>query len=363
VELASTIFNHQDAQPVDWRSAGLAFHSLNFFCRKKFGARVWKISVDAGCGCPNRDGTLGTLGCAFCDPESFSPSRRLAGEQPSGDWSIFRRENAACEPAPTENMDLPPSEAQAERFPSVADQIELGIRRLTKCRQAKQFLAYFQPATNTYGPIDRLRRVYEEAVSHPQVVGLLIGTRPDCVSDEVLDLLAELAGRTWLVVEYGLQTIHDRTLDLLNRGHHYDAFLDAYRRSRRRNLNVGVHVILGLPGESRDDMRATAQALAQLDLHSVKPHNLYAVRNTRVADDVAAGRVRLPEFSEYVGYLVDFLERLPGRFVIERLCGDAPPRYLVGPSWCLDKGAVRSAVDAEFRRRGTWQGSKMATSE
>ncbi len=195
------------------------------------------------------------------------------------------------------------------------------------------------------------------------MVGLVIGTRPDCVSEEVLDLLAELAGRTWLVVEYGLQTIHDRTLDLLNRGHHYDAFLDAYHRSRRRNLNVGVHVILGLPGESRDDMLATAQALAQLDLHSVKPHNLYAVRNTRLADDVAAGRVRLPEFSEYVGYLVDFLEQLPGNFVIERLCGDAPPQYLVGPSWCLDKAAVRSAVEAEFRRRGTWQGCRMMKCE
>jgi radical SAM protein (TIGR01212 family) len=321
VELASTIFNDQHAQPADWRSAGLAYHSLNFFCRKKFGARVWKLSVDAGCGCPNRDGTLGTLGCAFCDPESFSPSRRLG-------------------------------------VASVADQIEEGIRRLTECRQAKQFLAYFQPGTNTYGPIDRLRRAFEEAISHPQVVGLVVGTRPDCVSDEILDLLAELAGRTWLGVEYGLQTIHDRTLDLLNRGHHYDAFLDAYDRSRRRNLNVGVHVILGLPGESPDDMRATAQALAQLDLHSVKPHNLYAVRNTRMADDVAAGRVRLPDFSEYVGYLVDFLERLPGNFVVERLCGDAPPKYLIGPSWCLDRAAVRSAVEAEFHRRGTWQGSK-----
>ena len=279
------------------------------------------MSVDAGCGCPNRDGTLGTLGCVFCNPESFSPSRRLG-------------------------------------LVSVADQIAAGIRRLTKRHRASQFLAYFQPATNTYGPIDRLRLALEEAISHPQVVGLIIGTRPDCVSEEVLDLLAELAGRTWLVIEYGLQTIHDRTLDLVNRGHHYDAFLDAYHRSRRRNLNVGVHVILGLPGESPDDMLATAQALARLDLHSVKPHNLYAVRNTRLADDVAAGRVRLPEFSEYVGYLVDFLEQLPGRFVIERLCGDAPPQYLVGPAWCLDKGAVRSAVETEFRRRGTWQGKK-----
>jgi uncharacterized protein len=324
--LASTILHPQHAEPADWRSAGLLYHSLNFFCQKKFGARVWKLSVDAGCSCPNRDGTLGTLGCAFCDPESFSPSRRL-------------------------------------RLASVGDQIDAGIRRLTERRRTRQFLAYFQPATNTYGPTDQLWRAYQQALTHPQVVGLIIGTRPDCVSDEVLDLLAELAGRTWLVIEYGLQTIHDRTLDLLGRGHHYDAFLDAYQRSRRRNLNVGVHVILGLPGESPHDMLATARALARLDLHSVKPHNLYAVRNTRLADDVVAGRVRLPEFSEYVGYLVDFLEQLPGNFVIERLCGDAPPKYLVGPAWCLDKAALRAAVEAEFRRRGTRQGSRMTKDE
>jgi uncharacterized protein len=159
-------------------------------------------------------------------------------------------------------------------------------------------------------------------------------------------------------VEYGLQTIHDRTLDLLNRGHHYDAFLDAYLPTRCRNLDIAVHVILGLPGESREDMRATARELAGLEIHSVKLHNLYAVRNTVLADQVAAGRVRLPEFQEHVDYVVDFIEELPAEVVIERLCGDAPPEYLVGPAWCLNKAAVRSAVEAEFRRRGTCQGCK-----
>ncbi len=307
--------------PADWRSAGLLYHSLNFFHQKEFGATVWKVSVDAGCGCPNRDGTLGTWGCAFCDPESFSPSRRMG-------------------------------------LLGVADQVAEGIRRLAQRHRAEKFIAYFQPASNTYGPIDRLARAYREALRHPLVVGLAIGTRPDCVSDEILDLLAELAGQTRLVVEYGLQTIHDRTLDRIGRGHHYDAFFDAYQRSRRRGLNVGVHIILGLPGESRDDVLATARTLARLDLHSIKPHNLYAVRGTRLADDLSAGRVRLPEFSEYIGLLVDVLEQLPPGFVIERLCGDAPPNYLVGPSWCLDKAAVRQAVEAEFRRRGTWQGEK-----
>jgi radical SAM protein (TIGR01212 family) len=308
---------------IDYRRAGLPYYPLNFFYRKKFGAKVWKLSLDAGCGCPNRDGTLATLGCIYCNPESFSLSRRMG-------------------------------------LSSIAEQIEEGIRRLKRRYAADHFVAYFQPGTNTYGPIDRLRLFYRQALAHPSIVGLTVGTRPDCVSEEALDLLAELAKQTWVVVEYGLQTIHDRTLDRINRGHHYDAFLDAYRRTCRRNLDMGVHVILGLPGESPDDMRATAQELARLQIHSIKLHNLYAVRDTVLAEQVAAGQVRLPELREYVERVVDFLEELPGNFVIERLCGDAPPEYLVGPSWCLNKAAVRLAVEAEFRRRGTFQGVKAA---
>ena len=346
--MSSTIPDPTHTPPPDWLSAGHVYHGPNFFYRKKFGAKVWKISIDAGCDCPNRDGTLGTSGCIFCDPASFSPSRR------AGDWSIFRRADAPSEQTPPENMDLSPSEAPLTPPLSITAQIDHAIQRLSN--RSRQFIAYFQPATNTYGPIDQLRRAYEEAIAHPSIVGLVIGTRPDCVGNEVLDLLAELSGRTWLVVEYGLQTIHDRSLDWIGRGHRYDAFLDAYRRSRQRGLTVGVHVILGLPGESPDDMRATANELARLELHSVKPHNLHAVRNTRLAELLAAGEVRLPELSEYVGYLVDFLERLPGEFVIERLCGDAPREYLLGPAWCLDKSAVRQAVEAEFRRRGSYQG-------
>lgn len=306
---------------VDWHDSGLLYYSLNYFCRTRFSAKVWKLSLDAGCDCPNRDGKLATSGCIFCDPDSFSPSRR------SG-------------------------------LRSIADQIDHGIHRLRRRYGAERFIAYYQPGTNTYGPIERLEQAYRQALTCPEVVGLAVGTRPDCVSEEVLDLLADIAKRTWVVVEYGLQTIHDRTLDLLSRGHHYDAFLDAYERTRRRNLDIGVHVILGLPGESRDDMRATAAALGRLEVHSIKLHNLYAVRNTTLAAEVAAGRIRLPERGEYVGYAVDFLSELPDNVVIERLCGDAPPEYLVGPQWCLDKAAVRSAVEAEFRRRGAWQGCK-----
>jgi uncharacterized protein len=323
----------------DWRAAGMRYYSRNFFCRKKFGQRVWKVSLDGHFSCPNRDGTLDTRGCIFCNPESFSPSRRTG-------------------------------------LASITAQLQEGIRRLRSRHRVERFVAYFQPATNTYlgqtctsptssggclpipADLSRLRSVFEEALAHPSVIGLAIGTRPDCVSDPILDLLSELSSRTWLTVEYGLQTMHNRSLDWLNRGHHYDAFLDALQRSRRRGLEIGVHVILGLPGESREDMLATAKELARMQVDSVKLHNLYAVRGTRLADLVVGRKVRLPELGEYAGYVVDFLEVLPADCVIDRLSGDAPPEYLVAPSWCLDKAAIRAAIEAEFERRGTWQGAR-----
>ena len=224
------------------------------------------------------------------------------------------------------------------------------------------FVAYFQPATNTYAPVEKLRTLYQEAVSHPNVLGLIVGTRPDCVGDDVLDLLAELSRGTWLSVEFGLQTIHDRSLDWLNRGHHYDVFLDAAQRSRRRGLQIGAHVILGLPGESRRDMLATAGELARLRINSVKLHNLYAVKDTPLADLVTSGGIKLPPLREYVARVVDFLEVLPPDCVVDRLAGDAPSEYLVAPTWCLDRSAVRSAIDAEFRRRNAWQGKEFRMS-
>jgi uncharacterized protein len=311
----------QSASRPGWQAAGLYYHSRGFFCRQKFGGPVWRVSLDGGLSCPNRDGTLATGGCLFCDPASFSPSRRMG-------------------------------------VASITAQLEEGIRRVRQRHRAERFVAYFQPATNTYGPLPRLRCLYEEALACPDVVGLAIGTRPDCVPDDVLDLLAELSARTWLTVEFGLQTVHDRTLDWLRRGHHYDAFLDAAGRCRRQGLEIGVHVILGLPGESAADMQATARELARLAVDSVKLHNLYVVRNTALADEWAAGRVALPQRDQYISYVVDFLEELPAACVIDRLSGDAPPEYLLAPTWCADKAAIRAGVEAEFRRRGTHQGWK-----
>jgi len=307
-----------------WRAAGLRYHSYNYYLRGKFGRRVQKVSLDGGFTCPNVDGTVAVGGCVFCDNRSFSPSRRLPRA-------------------------------------GIRSQLEDGIRRLKQRYSADRFLAYFQPATNTYAPVERLRRLYSEALDHPEVVGLAIGTRPDCVPDHVLDLLAELARRTYLAVEYGLQTIHDRSLDWMNRGHHYDAFLDAVDRSRWRGFEICAHVILGLPGESHDEMLATARELARLRIDAVKLHNLYAVKNTPLAEDVLQGRVSLLDRESYIRTAVDFLELLPPECVVERINGDAPPDYLVGPAWCLDKPGIRAALESEFARRDTWQGRRVAS--
>lgn len=313
----------QDHRTADWRGAGRRYFAYNHYLRTRFGGRVQKVSVDGGFTCPNVDGTVTTGGCTFCDNRSFSPSRRVRRQE-------------------------------------ITAQIDDGIRRLKTRYRCDQFFAYFQPATNTYAPVERLRSLYEAAIEHPLVIGLAIGTRPDCVPDDVLELLDEIGKRTYLSLELGMQTIHDRSLDWMNRGHHHDATVDAFRRARGRSFELCAHIMLGLPGESRADMLATARELHGLGVQAVKIHNLYAVKGTPLADQVANGEVTLMERPEYVETLVDFLELLPPNVVIERVSGEAPPQYFIGPAWCLDKPAVRLAIDAELERRDSWQGKKFA---
>jgi radical SAM protein (TIGR01212 family) len=303
----------------DWRAAGLRYFSYNFFLRSHFGERIQKVSVDAGFTCPNVDGTVTTGGCTFCDNRSFSPSRR------------------------------------APRL-SITEQINDGIRRLKRRYVCDRFLAYFQPATNTYAPVAKLRSVYEQALAHPQVVGLAIGTRPDCVPEDVLDLLSELASQNYLSVEYGMQSMHDRSLDAMNRGNHHDSMIDAMQRSHGRGFEICAHLILGIPGESHADMLASAREVTRLGVDAVKLHNLYAVKKTAFGDQVLAGEAELLGRDEYIAALVDVLEILSPNCLVERISGDAPPDYFIGPAWCLDKPAVRAALDAELLRRDSWQG-------
>jgi hypothetical protein len=295
---------------------------LSDYFRATFGGRVWKVSVDAGRGCPNRDGTIATGGCIFCNPVSFSPSRR-------------------AEPRP------------------VDQQVREAVERLRAQRRAEQFIAYFQPGTNTHGPADELRRDWHAALGVPGVVGLAVGTRPDCLSDDALDLLADIARETWVSVELGLQSTHDRTLDWLRRGHDFAAFADATRRGHRRGLRTVAHLIVGLPGEGSAEVRQTADRLRELAIGGVKLHNLHVVRDTPLAELHTQGQVPLPGLAQYAALAVDLLERLPRACVVERLSGDAPPEYLIAPRWCRDTAAVRQAIEQEFARRGTWQGANL----
>jgi uncharacterized protein len=295
------------------------YYPLSRFLRERFGTRVVRVTVDAGFTCPNVDGTVAVGGCVYCDNRSFSPNRRL--------------------PRTT-----------------VREQVRRGIAILQERYRADRFLAYFQAATNTYAPVDKLRRLYDEALDHPQIVGLAVGTRPDCVPDPVLDLLQDYARDRYVCLELGLQSIHDRSLDWMNRGHHHDAFVDAVHRCQGRGLDVCVHVILGLPGETPADMLATADALAALPVQGVKIHNLHVVKSTPLEKMFQAGEVRMLELPEYVQIVCDFLERLPPSLVIHRLNGDAPPEYLVAPEWCRDKPALLAAIHAELERRDSWQG-------
>jgi len=292
---------------------------LSDYLRRRFGGRVWKVSVDAGLGCPNRDGTVGRGGCVFCDPVSFSPSRR------------------------------------GERGP-IAEQVQRGAARLRQRRGAEQFIAYFQPATNTYGPPERLREAYREALGVEGVVGLAVGTRPDCLGDRVLDLLADIARSTWVSVEIGLQSIHPASLAWMNRGHDARCFFEAVDRCHRRGLRTVAHVILGLPGEGAAEIRATADELARLRIDGVKMHNLHVVRGTPLAEMYSAGQIKMATLDDYAKWAADFIERLHPECVIERLAADAPADHQIAPAWCRDRSAARRAIEAELRKRDTRQG-------
>ena len=298
-----------------------AYHLFSEHLKQHFGVRVHKISVDAGFGCPNRSGGREQAGCLFCDPGG------------SGAVGINRR------------LDL-------------TAQIEEGRQVMSRKYKAGKFLVYFQPFSNTFAPVERLRECYDEALAVPDVVGLMVGTRPDCVPWQVLDLLAEYHRRTYFWLELGLQSVHDTTLDRLRRGHDYQTFLKAYREAKQRGLRVCVHLILGLPGESREDMLKTAAEMTALGVDGVKLHLLHVLARTRLGDLYRAGEFEVLGQEEYVGIVADVLERLPPATIIHRLTGDGPRDQLLAPLWSLNKWEVLNAIDAELARRGSVQGSK-----
>lgn len=291
----------------------------NTYLRSIFGCRVQKISLDAGLSCPNRDGTLSREGCIFCNARGSG----------TGAYS---------------------------RGLSISRQLEIGKINLSRRYHAKRFIAYFQSFTNTYGPVDTLKALYEEALGVKDVVGLSIGTRPDCVAEPVLKLL-ETYARTHLIwVEYGLQSAHDRSLALINRGHDFHRFETAVAATKNRGINICAHVILGLPQEEKKDMLETARIIAAMEIDGVKIHLLYVVKGTRLEKMYARGDYRCLSRQEYVDLVCDFLEILPPNMVIQRLTGDPHPDELAAPRWSLEKNRTLALIHDELIKRNTWQG-------
>ena len=295
------------------------YHSLNEHCKQTFGDKVYRLSLNAGCTCPNRDGSLSTGGCTFCS------------EGGSGDF-------AAC-------YDVSISAQIAEA--------KTHIQQKTDC---KKFIAYFQAYTNTYAPLSHLRRVYTEALSEPDVVALSIGTRCDCLSEEVLNLLEELSQTKPVWVELGLQTIHNETHAKLNTHTTVEQFDQAVSQLHARAIPVIAHVILGLPGETKEMMLETISHIAHLPIDGVKLQLLHILKGTTLAFEYETQPFPLFELEEYCDFVIDCLELLPPHMVIHRLTGDGPRKLLIAPLWSTDKKRVLNTINKRLKERNTWQG-------
>lgn len=299
------------------------YNSYIGYFKKTYGERLQKVVVDAGFTCPNRDGLVGTGGCTYCDNAAFHPGYSTAG--------------------------IP-----------IHEQIDEGIKfHRVRYRKAEKFLAYFQPYSNTYAPLERLREVYEEALSHPLVAGIVIGTRPDCVDEDKLDYLASLARDHVVVIEYGIESVYDRTLQRINRGHSFEDAVRAVEMTAARGLTQGAHFIFGLPGESVEEMLAYAPIINKLPLHSVKFHQLQIVRGTAMEREFASHPSDFVTFSldEYLDFIADLLERLRPDLYIERFAGEVPPRFVNSTPWGLFRNTeLIRLLEQRLEQRNTFQG-------
>lgn len=293
------------------------------------GYRIRKVTLNGGFTCPNLDGTKARGGCTFCDNRSFSPS--------AGDRSM-----------------------------DIGEQLRKGIgywrsRSVNRgSGREDRFIAYFQTYSGTYAPVERLRSLYMQALAHPGVIGISIGTRPDCITPEIADLLEEIGRRTFLTLELGLQSAHDESLIRINRAHGFREFAEAMDLCSGRGFDLCVHLILGLPGEMRWHFRSTARAIGRWRFQSIKIHPLHAVKGTELGRQYLRGEYRPLRQEEYVSALVDVLERLPIDVGIQRFTGDAPAAMLLAPTWCSLKTDIQKAMLSEFARRNTRQGSALA---
>ena len=297
------------------------YNEFGTYLRQQFGGKVQKITIDAGFTCPNRDGKVGRGGCTFCNNQTFNP-------------------------------------AYCHRNRSVAEQMKEGISFFAHKYPEMKYLAYFQAYTNTYGSLDVLKLRYNEALSVDGCVGLVIGTRPDCMPDDLLDYLADLGKKTFVLVEYGIESTNDVTLKRMNRGHDYACAVDAVVRTAARGIPVGAHIILGLPGEGREGLMQQAAKLSELPLTTLKLHQLQLIHGTRMAEEYAHAPEEFSLFSveDYIETVVDYVERLRPNMVLERFASQSPKELLIAPDWGLKNYELVEKIKRRMLERDTWQG-------
>lgn len=295
------------------------YHTWNYHLRQKFGTKVFKVSLDGGFDCPNRDGNVAHGGCTFCS---------VAG---SGDFAGNRTDDLITQ------------------FNEIKDKMH------QKWPDGK-YLGYFQAFTNTYAPVEELREKYELILQQDGVIGLSIATRPDCLPDDVVEYLAELNQRTYLWVELGLQTVHEKTAEVVNRAHDYQCYKDGVAKLRKHGINVCCHIINGLPQETPEMMMETVREAVKLDIQGMKIHALHLLKGTPMVKQFEKGLLKFMNLDEYVQLVCDQLELIPADIVMHRVTGDGPPDLMIGPMWTVKKWEVLNAIDHEFEKRNSWQG-------
>lgn len=306
------------------------FNSYSRYFKSTFGERVQKLTIDAGFTCPNRDGKVAHGGCTFCLNDAFNPSY--------------------CTPEK-----------------SIKQQLEEGIEfHLKRYQKATRYLAYFQAYSNTYTSLEKLKEIYHQAFEVPEVVGIVVGTRPDCVDAEKLDFFAELSKEKYVTIEYGIESCYNDTLERVNRGHTYEQAIWAIEETAKRNIKVGAHMMFGFPGETHEKMLAQAEILSKLPLNTIKFHQLQIFKATTMAKEYALYPERFTffELEEYINFFVHFLERLNPNFVVERFAGEVPPRFQAGPGWGMVRNEqLVSMLDKRLKELDTWQGRLFEGSE
>jgi len=310
-------------QPIYKWGSNRRFNAYANWCVNKFGSRLQKVALDAGFTCPNRDGFLGADGCIYCNNDGFNPSYCNSSK-------------------------------------SISQQLKEGIEfMVVRYRRANNYIAYFQAYSNTYAPLNILEEKFEEALNYEGVIGLSIGTRPDCIDDEKLDYLQMLNEKYFVTVEYGVESCYNKTLEKINRGHTFEQSVEAIEKTTKRKINTGIHLMFGLPGESREEMLDEAKIISALPVHSIKFHQLQIIKNTKIAEDFKNNPEKFNLFSleEYIDFIIGFVERLNPEIIIERFTSEVPPSMIAGPNFgTLRNDQVLQLIEKKFEERNTWQG-------